>query len=149
MFSDTKINEYAKNVIGNKNQEGKIFKLVLDNRFIKELITHLNTDEQLGKDGTDSLGAQLGIYSPATEVISKGRKKAGSHITLNDTGAFWDSWRVQVNEAFIDIDANPLKDDTNLFDEYGIDILGLTPENLEILIDESKKLYIQWLRRNL
>jgi hypothetical protein len=149
MFSDTKINEYAKNVIGNKNQEGKIFKLVLDNRFIKELITHLNTDEQLGKDKVDSLGAHLGTYSNATEVITKGRKKAGSFIDLNDKGDFWDSWKVQVKKALINIDANPFKEDTNLFDEYGIDVLGLTDNNLQILINEATKLYIQYYRKNL
>jgi hypothetical protein len=149
MFSDTLINEYAKKLVSQKDQEGRIFKLALDNRFIKELITHLNTVDQLGKDKVNSLGAHLGIYSHATEVISKGRKKAGDFITLNDTGAFWDSWRIEVTEAFIEIDADPFKEDTNLFDEYGIEIVGLTKENLDLFIDEAKKLYIQYLRRNL
>ncbi len=149
MFSDTLINEYAKKLVSQKDQEGRIFKLALDNRFIKELITHLNTEDQLGKDKVNSLGAHLGIYSHATEVISKGRKKAGDFITLNDTGAFWDSWKVEVTESFIEIDANPFKEDTNLFDEYGIEIVGLTKENLDIFIDEAKPFYIQYLRRNL
>lgn len=149
MFKDTSLFKYANDLIELKNQEDKIFKLVLDNRFIKELITHLNTDEQLGKEKVDSLGAHLGIYSNATEVITKGRKKAGAFINLNDTGAFWDSWKVQVKKALIIIDANPFKEDTNLFDEYGIDVLGLTDNNLQILINEATKLYIQYYRKNL
>ena len=149
MFKDTSLFKYATDLIALKNQEDKIFKLVLDNRFIKELITHLNTDEQLGKDKVDSLGAHLGTYSHATEVISKGQKKAGAFINLNDTGAFWDSWKVQVKKALIEIDANPFKEDTNLFDEYGIDVLGLTDTNLQILINEATKLYIQYYRKNL
>jgi len=149
MFKDTSLYEYATNLEKLESQRGKIFKLVLDNRFIKELITHLNTDEQLGKDKVDSLGAHLGIYSHATELISKGRKKAGSYITLQDTGAFWDSWKVEVKETLIDIDANPFKEDTNLFDEYGLDVLGLTDENLQILINEATKLFIDYYRKNL
>ena len=39
--------------------------------------------------------------------------------------------------------------DTNLFDEYGIDVLGLTDTNLQILINEATKLYIQYYRKNL
>lgn len=143
MFSDTKLNQYATNLVSKKDQEGKIFKLVLDNRFIKELITHLNTDDQLGKDRVDSLGAHLGTYS----IFDK-KGRGGEHYSLNDTGAFWDSWRVNITDALIDINANPFKKDTNLFNEYGINIVGLTPENLEVLQNEAKELYIQWLRKN-
>ena len=73
-FINSKLGRYAKNLIALRGTEERIFKLVLDNRFIKELITHLNTDEQLGKQRVDSLGAHLGVYSPVTEVISEGRK---------------------------------------------------------------------------
>jgi len=144
MFKDTSLFKYATDLIALKNQEDKIFKLVLDNRFIKELITHLNTDEQLGKDKVDSLGAHLGTYS----IFDK-KGRGGKYYTLNDTGAFWDSWKVQVKKALIVIDANPFKENTNLFDEYGIDVLGLTDTNLQILINEATKLYIQYYRKNL
>ena len=56
---------------------------------------------------------------------------------------------LQVKKALINIDANPFKEDTNLFDEYGIDVLGLTDNNLQILINEATKLYIQYYRKNL
>lgn len=149
LFEDTELAIYAKRLVSLKETEDKIFKFVLDNRFIEQLITRLNTDEQLGKDRVDSLGARLGVYSPVTEVLSNGRKKAGEFINLNDTGVFWDSWIVKVTEALITIDADPFKDDTNLFDEYGIDVLGLTDENLQILINEATKLYIEYYNRNI
>lgn len=149
LFENTVLAEYARDLANLKGTEDKIFKLVLDNRFIKELIKHLNTEEQLRKDRTDSLGARLGIYSHATEFISGGRKKAGEFINLFDKGLFYDSWIVEIREALILIDANPIKGGTNLFDEYGIDVLGLTDEHLQILIDHSLELYINYYRRNI
>lgn len=148
-FTNTKLFEYAQNLANLKDTEDKIFKIVLDNRFIKELIKHLNTEEQLRKDRTDSLGARLGVYSFATEFISGGEKKAGEFINLFKTGAFYDSWIVEVREALILINANPLKDGTNLFDEYGIDVLGLTDENLQIIIDHALEFHINYYRRNI
>jgi hypothetical protein len=148
-FQKTILAEYANKMIKLKDSEDKIFKLVLDNKFIKELITHLNTDEQLGKERVDSLGAHLGVYSHATEFLSGGRKKAGEFINLNDSGEFWDSWGVEVTENFILIDANPFKDGTNLFKEYGVDVLGLTDKNLQIFINEARKLYIEYINRKL
>ena len=109
----------------------------------------LNTEEQLGRDKTDSLGAHLGTYSFATEQISKGKKKQGEFIDLKDTGEFWASWKVKVLQKFISIDANPIKEGNNLFDDYGEEILGLTDENLQILIDETKGLFIDYYRQNL
>lgn len=144
------MSEYAENAINQLDgQHDKVFKLVLDNRVIKELIIFLNTDDQLGEDGTDSLGASLGVYSFATEVISGGKKKQGDPINLNDTEAFWNSWKVMVQSGNIIIDADPFKEDTNLFDEFGIDVLGLTDENLQILINESLEKYIRWYEDNI
>ena len=33
------------------------------------------------------------------------------------------------------IEADPVKDDSNLFDDFGENILGLVPENIEIIIE--------------
>jgi len=149
LFIETALSEYAQRIQGLKGQENITFKLVLDNRLIRELIIFLNTDEQLGNDRIDSLGKQLGFYSHATEFITKGRKKEGEAINLNDTGAFWESWKVLVSKGNITINANPQKEDTNLFTEYGIDVLGLTNENLQVLINEALNLYIKWYQRNI
>lgn len=147
MFKDTSLYKYAKNL--QNIDEQRTFKNVLNNRFIIDLITYLNTEEQLGKDRTDSLGRRLGFYSERTQVITKGRKKLGEPFNLNDTGAFWDSWKVEVKKDYIKLDANPFKEDTNLFTKYGIDVLGLTDKNLELLIREAQKLYIEYYRKHL
>ena len=144
LFENTPLGEYAKRLKSLQGTEDKIFKLVLDNIFVKELITHLNTEEQLGKERVDSLGAHLGVYS---QFDPKGR--AGKFITLHDKGDFWDSWKLEIREALIIIDANPFKEDTNLFDQYGEDVLGLTDENLQIFIIEAQKLYVEYYERTL
>ena len=149
LFTNTIAAEYCKIVQALKGQDDKTFKLVLDNKTIRDLIIFLNTDDQLGNDKTDSLGNSLGVYSFATEQMSGGKKRAGEQINLNDTGEFWDSWKVSVQAGNITIDANPFKEDTNLFDEYGIDVLGLTDENLQVLINEALEKYINWYERNI
>ena len=149
MWSDTKIAEYANKVIA--LDEDKIFKLALDNSTIKDLIIFLNTDDQLGDDSLDSLGNKLfnvftnrGYYSARDP---KGR--AGKDYTLNDTGKFWDSFKVAVKEGYIEIDADPIKDDDNLFETYGVDIVGLTDENLQILINTALEHFIRYYQTNI
>ena len=144
-FLSTSLADYCRNLI--KIDAKKQFKDVLDNSFFKELIIYLNTDDQLGKDRIDSLGDHLGVYSHRTEFLSGGEKKAGEFINLNDTGEFWESWRVEVKEFLIEIDADPIKEDTNLFSEYGIDVLGLTEENKEKLIDVARESFIKHYRK--
>ena len=126
MFLNTELAEYAKRLVSKKGQEDKTFKLVLDNEVIKKLIIFLNTDEQLGKEHVDGLGNELfnvftnrGFYS---QFDPKGR--GGKPYTLNDTGSFWDSFTVAVQQGRIIIDANPFKDGDNLFDAYGQEIVG-------------------------
>jgi hypothetical protein len=149
LFLNTELSEYATRIKNQKGQEDKTFKLVLDNKLIKELIIFLNTDDQLGDDRINSLGEQLGFYSFVTEQLSGGKKKAGEPFNLRDTGDFWESWRVFIGSGNIIIDADPNKEDTNLFDEYGIDVLGLTDMNLQVLIDEALEQYIFWYQRNI
>ncbi len=113
---------------------------------VREEIIRLNTIEQLYEQGIDSLGRQLGDYSPFTVQIKQMKGQRFDHITLNDTGAFYDSWVVTVATDSIDIDA----DDTSLYDRplfavWGEDVAGLTDENLQYIIDMIKENYIKYL----
>ena len=160
LFVNTELAEYCKRLIALKGQEDRTFRLALDNTRIKKIIRQLNTVKQLRTDHIDSTGTELysnkhdsGVYSGVTEILSKGRKKAGTPYTLFDTGDFFNSWVVDVQNGFITINANPIKKGdsfggTNLFEEYGINILGLTDENLGILISEALEKYITWYRQN-
>lgn len=151
LFTETALAEYAKRLIALKGQEDVIFKKALDNKAIRDLITFLNTDDQLGDDSIDSLGNKLfnKFTNRDSYAASDEKGRGGNPYTLNDTGAFWDSWKVAVLSGRIIIDADPFKEDTNLFDEYGVDVLGLTDENLQVLIDESLEFFIRWYERNI
>ena len=150
-FIETALAEYATRITNQKGQEDKTFKLVLDNRLIKELIIFLNTDDQFGIDNVNSLGQKLfnNLTDRSTYSLFDPKGRGGKPYTLRDTGEFWDSFRVAVRAGNIVIDADPFKDDDNLFDIYGQDIVGLTDENLQVLIDEALEKYIQWYEKNI
>ena len=66
------------------------------------------------------------------------------HMTLKDTGQFYDSWEVRVDRSGLDIDADgQVSADTNLFTIYGENILGLTDENMQFFIEMVKENYIK------
>jgi hypothetical protein len=106
------------------------------------LIIELNTQGQLYEKGVDSLGVSLGNYAATTiegTAQFAGRAERGlrfDHITLFDTGDFYKSFKVIIrneSDSFFFIDADPVKEDTNLFQEWGEDIVGLTQESIDVL----------------
>jgi hypothetical protein len=114
----------------------------------QDLVIELNTEDQLYDKGQNSKGESLsdigGDYSPVTIEISKrkGRpKKSASSINLNDTGDFYNSFRVTPFVGGFDINADPIKDDTNLFSEWGVDIVGLNEQNLDKIRQEYAKYF--------
>jgi archaellin len=118
----------------------KVFIKVIFKDEIRVFILDLNRIEQLYKKSEDSYENFLGTYSYATERITKGRKKAGSSITLLDTGAFYKSFDIAVysDESFT-IEANTVKEDgTDLASSkrYGKGILGLSDESKGKLIEK-------------
>lgn len=106
------------------------------------LVIRLNTEDQLFKEGEDSKGKSLksigGGYSPFTIEIKKSKGQPTDRVTLKDTGAFYQSFDVIPYKGGFRIDADPIKDETNLFKEWGEDIVGLNPENLQIVIELYK-----------
>ena len=62
-----------------------------------------------------------------------GRKRANTPYDLKDSGEYYKSHRVSVaSNGDIILTAQPQKEDTNLFKEYGPGILKLTDENLQV-----------------
>lgn len=108
---------------------------VLNMSNIKELIIELQ-QERLYERGTDSEGRSLGDYSPYTVEIKREKGQRFDHITLRDTGEFYESFTVTVVKDGVVLDANPNKGSTNLFSEYGIDILGLDEFSFNIVKDQ-------------
>jgi hypothetical protein len=121
----------------------------VDNRVI-EFIIDLNTNDQLFEDGIDSLGRQLGDYAPFTVESKKGKGDRYDHITLKDTGKFYDSWTVRVDKRGLELDADDFSHyDEPLFSIYGEDVLGLTDENKDKITAIIRENYINYVRQQL
>ena len=110
------------------NEDAVWFQVV--NRETQFEIIRLNTQDQLFDEGIRADNKSLPDYSN-TSVNVYG-KRAG-HITLKDTGEFYQSFVVKVDKSGIDIVADTQKEDTDLSKKYGNEILGLTDENSGLL----------------
>lgn len=138
-----------------KLDEAYLLKLIFVDPAFKKLIIELNTNDQLYNKGIDSLGRELGNYSPATIEGTKnfpGKIEKGQrydHITLNDTGKFYESFKVTLKGTEIIITAQTLKEDTDLLKEWGEEILGLTNENLQRVIDKAREILVPKVREYL
>ena len=100
------------------------------------LVIELNTQDQLFKRGVDSKGLSLGVYAPFTIEAKRRKGQPTNRVTLRDTGDFHRTWTVTTKNGDIIIEADGDKSDKNLMDVYGEDIVGLTDENLQKIIDE-------------
>ena len=114
----------------------KAIRDVLSDGKVQADIIKLNTNAQLYDLGENSLGIKLsaigGGYSPYTKEIKLAKGQPIDRVTLKDTGDFYATFKVNVfaNGDF-EIVADPIKDDTNLFQEWGKEIVGLQAKNLE------------------
>jgi len=98
-----------------------------------------------------------GGYSPATELInqdviftykgSSRRKITGESPFLYDDGIFFESFTIKLNKRDFEISANPVRGDTDLFSEWGSDIIGLTDQSKGMLIDLLTPLVGQMILR--
>lgn len=120
----------------------RISRILFDSvREIENQIIELNTKGQLFK-GTDSEGNRLynkrtksSVYSSLTEVISGGKKKAGTPYTLEDTGDFYKGFFINIEKDKAVIGSKDSK--TALLEaDYG-EIFGLTDKNLKAVIQEK------------
>lgn len=113
----------------------KIVRQSLNNTSIQQDILDLNKQDQLYNKGIDAKGDSLGEYSLSTidgTSNFEGKKQKGQrfdHITLNDTGDFYNSFIFKNNKDNFEIEADTLKEGTDLIDNFGKDILGITDEN--------------------
>jgi hypothetical protein len=107
--------------------------------------------DQLFKRGVDETGETLGTYSYTTQIMSGGRKKAGTHYTFFDSGQFYRSifTRLTANLLRVDGDFEKMKD-KNWWNENNLDenkILGLTDENNEKFVQILAENYRKYTRR--
>jgi len=125
-----------------KLDEGLLLRSFVSIPAVQTFILDLNRRDQLFNKGIDSKNRALGVYTPFT-INSKQERgvplPSDFHITLFDTGEFYSTFVIIPGKDFFEIDANPIREDTNLFDDFGEDIIGLNDENLQVLIDFFKE----------
>lgn len=123
----------------------KILQEVFVKANISDLIIEMNTEDQLFEEGIDSKGVELNLenpYAPFTIAYKRATGQPFDRVTLNDTGEFYDSWSVVMVNGSIFIEADTKKEDNDLAERYGVDIIGLTDENFNLVIQAIKKYYI-------
>lgn len=126
----------------------EILSVSLDNPGVKQQIIDRN-QEQMYEQGIDSKSESLGEYSPNTIKIKQEKGQRYDHITLNDTGEFYDSMKVVPQGSGAVISADMQKPDTNLETIYP-EALGLTEESKEqvkpILVSVMKREILKAIR---
>ncbi len=135
-----------------KLDEGIILNRFVELPIVQKFILDLNRVDQLFNKGVDSKNRALGVYTPFT-INSKNERgvpvPSDFHITLFDTGQFYSTFVIIPGKDFFEIDANPIREDTNLFEDFGEDIIGLNDENLQILIDFFKETVVLRVKEQL
>lgn len=113
-------------------------------------IVDMNAEEQLFEKGINRLGVEImdyAPYSPVTIEIKEAKGQPTNRVTLRDEGDFESSFFLEVGDKQFEIKASDFKTE-DLIKKYGRQILGLTDENIAILIwqyiypdlvDEAKK----------
>lgn len=99
-------------------------------------IVDLNAEEQLYEQGINRLGVEIADYapySPVTIAIKEAKGQPTNRVTLRDEGDFESSFFLEVGDKQFEIKASDFKTE-DLIRKYGRQILGLTDENIAILI---------------
>lgn len=105
-------------------------------RTIEDYLADLNV-ERLFNLGEDIFGNAIGFYSPATEVITGGRKKAGDRFNLFETGEFLELLEAETGSNSILFDTKDKKKPLVMANLLTEDIFGLSDTDLQRAIDEK------------
>lgn len=130
LFENTPLNKMFERI--KRLDEGKVFIEIISKDEVEKFIVKLNTD-QMRLQFINSEGVPLaeigGGYSDFT--LATGNKKGRFKVDLYDSGDFHGSGRIeQIRPDGFSIIFDPVKDDgTNLFEEWGEEVAGLTFES--------------------
>lgn len=108
-------------------------KIIWDN---EAYIIDMNAEEQLFEQGINRLGVEISDYAPyslVTIAIKEAKGQPTNRVTLRDEGDFESSFYLEVGDKQFEIKAADFKTE-DLIKKYGRQILGLTDENISILI---------------
>lgn len=132
-----------------QNDGLKFVFLQSDTRFF---IIEQNTYDQLF-EGLDSKGTELesigGGYAASTIAIKQRKGLPFDRVTLFDEGDFYDSFRVQSGDKEFTITANSIKSGFDLQTRWGFELLGLTSERIEEVVEFIAPKVAEWLQMQL
>lgn len=120
------------------------FKAAITDSSVLAQIIDLN-QKQLYDEGLLSDGTPTGDYAPFTIQKKDTLGVESGHVTLKDTGEFYDSMKIEEKDNGVVITADTQKPDIDLADHYP-GLLGLTddskaeikPEIIEIMLNHLK-----------
>jgi hypothetical protein len=122
-------------------------------RELKKLIVDLNTQSQLYDEGINRDGISLGEYSAYTIQKKEELGQPTDRITLKDTGDFYKTFKVEFIAGDLIIYADPFKTShgitTDLVREFGKEIIGLTDDNLDLVVTVMQKKVIEIIKKQL
>lgn len=125
-----------------------IYVNVFSLQVVQDFVIDLNTQNQLFDENVGSENVLLPMYSPITMNL----KPDGypDRFTLNDTGDFYDSFRLEIGSNYFLIAADGNKEDENILDKYSdFKVLGLTEDSKELLVDFIKPFIKQEIKNAL
>ena len=95
--------------------------------------------KQLNEKSKDIYGQAIGFYSKATEVITKGRKKAGEPFDAKDTGSFLNKLYAKIEQDRVVFGSTDSKVELILNSDNWLshDLFGLTDADLNKIIEEK------------
>lgn len=145
-----------------KLNEQVLLNQVLASPELQRWIIEMN-QKQLFEQGINRLGIKLedadkggytvsGFYkgySPRTKEIKRKKGQPYDRVTLKDTGEFYASFRIELRPGELEIVANPMKDGESLFTRWGEEVLGLTEENMQKLIEFIREKIVQEIAKQI
>lgn len=129
------------------NDINNAINIVLMKKEIQDYIIKLN-QEQLQKEQVDSENVLMPYYTPYSYNLKQQKFGADypKRFTLQDTGAFYDSMKVYLKQDYFMIMGNTKKENKDLLN-YSQNIMGLTEESIDLLIEKINPLIIAQLTK--
>ena len=134
-----------------------LFKKIFNLRDVKDFVIERN-QEQLYNRGIDATGKQIktyfanspNVYSHTTIGYKKEKGQPSGIVTLKDTGAFYDTFKVNSQPEYAEVTANFEVHGESIAENLDTtNILGLIDENKKILIDYIKPIFIKEFKAEL
>lgn len=139
--------EFLQNILELEGKLDEIIEEITEEKETQDFLIKVLQD-QLFETGADGNGESLGKYSFFTAQIKRVKGQPTDRITLVDTGDFYESYFIDAFRGGFIIDADGEKEDSNLFDRYGDDILKPDEETLEEIAEFYEIKLYEYLEKN-